>query len=57
MNPNNPTVLDDYTALVEELPYWLREVYGKHVIGRVRDFIVERGGGKQPEIKSKRKLS
>jgi len=46
MNSNQPTVLEDYTALINELPYWCREVYGKQVIDRVENFIVDNGGGK-----------
>jgi hypothetical protein len=46
MNSIKPTVLDDYTALVQELPYWLREVYGKQTIDRIENFITENGGGR-----------
>jgi hypothetical protein len=55
MNSNQPTVLEDYTALIKELPYWCREVYGRQVIDRVEDFIVDNGGDKyikKPTLKN-----
>ena len=52
MNFDQPTVLEDYAALINELPYWCREVYGKPVIERVESFIVKNGGDKPPPKKT-----
>lgn len=35
------TVSECFEAIKYELPYWMREVHGKHIVDRVEKFIRE----------------
>jgi hypothetical protein len=47
------TVLESFQAIVNETPYWLREVHGTLIIDDVRKFILDNGGD-QPRQKDKK---
>lgn len=50
--PESP--LDDLYALEQELPYWMKEVYGKPIIDRLKKFVIASGGAQSwEEIKSR----
>jgi hypothetical protein len=46
--------LEDLETIIQETPYWtpywLREVHGKHIVERLRNFVIEHGGA-EPRIK------
>lgn len=35
------TVHECFQSIKHELPYWMREVHGKHIVKRVEEFIKE----------------
>lgn len=44
MSTDTVSYLEDLETIVQETPYWLREVHGKHIIERLRSFVIEHGG-------------
>ena len=44
MSVDTISYLEDLETIVQETPYWLREVHGKHIVERLRLFVIEHGG-------------
>jgi hypothetical protein len=51
MSVDTISYLEDLETIVQETPYWLREVYGKYIVDRLRNFIIEHGGAEPRDNK------
>jgi hypothetical protein len=45
--------LEDLETIVNETPYWMREVHGKYIIDRLRKFVIDNGGAEPREWQKK----